>query len=244
LLPAVAVAHYASLTVSNYHPEPGEQIIATIGFGHNFPSDGRMRRAAYEHVNLVVIDPDGKASPINVIPGGDRGNEPIHLSFEKKGCHILVLSMKHFTSKTTTGYKYQPRNELNDVLYSKWSETVSKAVINVGAPKTSAKGIQTKDRFQVVALEDAGVVPKDGYLPVKITLDEKPWSGRVYATYAGFSDRSDTFAYTTKTDKEGVAEIRMLQKGIWLIYADHEYPHENETLADNYSLRATLTLEH
>lgn len=244
IFPAGAMAHYASVTVDNYQPDPGEKITVTIGFGHAFPGDGKMRRAAYDYASLTIVDPDGNSIPVKIEPFGDAGNLPIQIAFAKKGPHTLILSMKNFASKTTTGYKYQPKNELANVLYSKWSETISKALISVGGDHRNPWNVGTKDRFQIVPLKNPEVIPTDGFMPVKVMFDGKPWRGLMHATYAGFSDKSDTFAYTTKPDKEGVAEIKMLKKGMWLLYAAHAYPYDNKAKADECSFKATLTLQH
>ena len=244
MFPAGALAHYASLTVDNYYPGPGEQITATIGFGHSFPGDGKMRRAAYDHASLISIGPDGNVTPIKVTPSEESGNLPIRILFKEKGIHILVLSLKNFSSKTTKGYKYQPKDELTNVLHSRWSETVSKAMICVGNDQKMSQGAGTNDRFQILPMENPETVPAEGYLPVKVVFDGKPWRGLVHATYQGFSDHSDTFAYTTRTDKEGKAEIKMLKKGLWLIYADHAYPYEDSAKADEYAFKTTLTLQY
>ena len=244
LFPGVAAAHYASITLDNYSPRPGETVTVTIGFGHVFPGDGAMRRAAYAHTRLVMVSPKGERSTVDIEPLAEKGNKPIEIRFDEPGVHTLALVLKHFSTKTTKGYKYQPKNELTSVLHSKWSETVSKALVSVQGKGRDVMPSATEDRFQITALKEPGPLPRDGYLPVKVTLDGKPWRGMVFATYAGFSDRSDAFAYAVRTDKEGVAEIKLLQKGLWLVKADHTYPYEAKEKADDYALKATLTFDY
>ncbi len=239
--PVSSIAHYASITVDNYNPAPGEPVTVAIGFGHAFPADGEMRRAAYDHTALKIIGPTGGVRRIAVKPSGERGNAPIQITFEESGVHTLVLIKKNFSSKTTKGYRYEARSKLTGVLNSKWSETTSKALVMVDGARKKFQSAETDARFQMVPLKNPADLSVNDYLPVKITLDGKPWRGMAYATYAGFSDKSDTFAYTTRTDKEGIAEIRILEKGVWLVKADHTYPYENKADADEYALTSTLT---
>lgn len=238
-----AEAHYVSITVDNYHPNPGDEIIVNIGWGHKFPGDGQMRHGIYAKINLEIIDPDGHKTSIPVIPEPEKGNKPVRVKIGKQGFYTLVLTRKSFSTKTTDGYKDRPKNELEHVLHSRWSETVSEAVIVAGTPEKAFPVRETGDRFQVIALENPLKVEKGNFLPVKLTLDGKPWRGMIYCTYAGFSDMENTFAYTTRTDKNGIAKIRMLEQGLWLIKADHAYPYENKDAADEYSLIATLTFK-
>lgn len=248
LIPSFVSAHYASITVDNYTPAPGDEILVNIGFGHSFPGKDEMRREAYDHTRLVIVDPMGKTRSVSIAPREKKGHDPIKLTLNESGPHTLILTQKNYASKTTKGYKYQPRNKLKNVLHAKWSETVSKALIMVGgntkasSEQVSGK-IQADDRFQITPLENSDGASSEQFLPVKVTLDGKPWQGMVYATYAGFSDKTDTFAYATRTDKQGIAEIKRLEKGTWLVKADHVYPFENKDEADEYSLKATLTFE-
>ncbi len=249
LLPAViffsrpVCAHYASVTMDNYHPAAGDAVTVDIGFGHKFPAEGEMRKAAYQHTTLAVIDREGNTRELTVTPRKERGNEPVKVTFDEKGVYTILLSKKNFSSKTTKGYKYQPRNALDGVIHSKWSETVSKALVNVGGVDSVYTAAATGERFRIVPLENPFNLEKGQTLPVKVTFDGDPWRGMIYATYENFSDKKDTFAFTTKTDKKGLAHIKLLQKGKWLIKADHAYPYEDKEKADNYSFTTTLTFD-
>lgn len=247
-IPSPVSAHYASITVDNYHPAPGDEILVNIGFGHSFPGNDEMRREAYDYTKLFIVSPMGKTSSVPIKSKEKKGNHPIRILLKESGPHTLILTQKNYASKTTNGYKYQPKSKLTNVLHAKWSETVSKALVTVSGKTKNANTqvsgkSETDDRFKITPLKDPGELSTNHFLPVKVTLDGKPWRGMVYATYAGFSDKTDTFAYTTRTDKQGNAEIKILEKGIWLVKADYVYPYENKNEADDYSLKATLTFE-
>ena len=240
---APAAAHFAWVTSDNYSPMPGDEITIDIAWGHKFPGDGRLGRQAYEYTKLEIIDPEGQRKTVTVMPEEEKGNKPVKIKMEKQGNHTILLTQKTFSSKTTKGYKAQPKNELENVLVSRWSETVSKSVVTAGPAEKGFSNGDTGDRFQIFPLENPLKLEKNEFLPVKVTLDGKPWGGKVYATYEGFTDMADTFAYTTVTDKEGVARIKMLEKGLWLIMAEHSYPYEDTKKADEYALKATLTFK-
>ncbi|MBC2696519.1 MAG: DUF4198 domain-containing protein, partial [Desulfobacteraceae bacterium] len=59
----------------------------------------------------------------------------------------------------------------------------------------------------------------------------------------GFSTEKNTFAYATKTNKDGIAKIKILKSGVWLIatYYKEAYPDTEE--CDQYKLTSTLTFE-
>lgn len=107
-----AFAHYASVTVDNYNPEPGEEITVLIGFGHSFPSDGELRRIAYDKTNLSVIDPDGNMSKIMIKPKEERGNFPIKVKFIRSGFHTILLTQKILQQKPLKVININPKTNL------------------------------------------------------------------------------------------------------------------------------------
>lgn len=65
----------------------------------------------------------------------------------------------------------------------------------------------------------------------------------VNATYAGFSDQPHTFAYSTKTDANGVAKIRIMEKGDWFVNVVHEVPYPDIEECEKYKYNYLLTFK-
>ena len=239
-----ASAHFPSLTVDNYYPRIGDMVTVHIGWGHKFPGDGLMKQEAYAHTALEVIGPDGTPSSLALTPNPEQGNMPVTLIVDKPGMYMIRLVKKNFSTKTAKGYKYQPKNELTQVIHGKWSETVSQAVLYAGSEtaKAISANADNANRLEMVPLETPLGKTKGDTIKVRVTLDGKPFRGMVYATYAGFSDVEETFGFATKTDKEGVAAVKLIEKGLWLIKTGHTYPYEDNNKADDYDLMATMTL--
>ncbi len=243
LIAAPVYAHYLWLTVDKYNPKPGEEVIINIGWGHKFPQDGQPRAKMVSKMALFLIDPEGKKMPLEIKIKGERGVEPIKVTLKKPGTYLAVLTMKTFVSKTTEGYFYKPKDELKNVLKSKWSETVAKAIINVGSRGTKTFSKLLGYRYEIVPLTNPNSLKEGDLLPVKIILDGKPIRTWAYATYAGFSQSKDTFAWASRTDKKGVAKVKILKKGLWLIKASDQLPYKDFKKADYYYFIATLTFE-
>jgi len=243
LISTPAFAHYLWLTVDKYNPNPGEEINIFIGWGHKFPRDSQPRAKMVSKMALFLLDPQGKKIPLNIKPKGEKGVEPIRVRLKRPGTYLAVLAMKTFVSKTTDGYFYKPKDELKNVLKSSWSETVAKAIINVGSIGSKNFSKELEYRYQIVPLENPINLNKGELLPIKVVLNGKPSRTWVYATYAGFSQYKDTFVWTTRTDKEGVARVKILNKAQWLIKTNDSLPYENPKKADKYSFIATLTFD-
>ncbi len=242
---SISYAHYLWLNVDNYTPKPGEEITISVGWGHKFPVDAEPKANTLD--KLYLVDPKGKTIPLEIKAKGERGVEPVKVKLKEKGTYLAVLTKKSgFVCKTTKGYFYKSKKELTGVISSSWSEGSAFAIINVGSPEGEAFQKEIGQRFQVVALEDPGKLRKGEHLPLKIVLKDRPegtHAGFVYATYIGFSDGKGTFCYTGKPDRDGVIKIKLLERGIWLIYAPEKIPYPNTDEADVYSFTSTLTFE-
>jgi len=238
-----AFAHYLWVNVDNYSPKAGEEFVISLGWGHHFPEDGSIGADKLER--MYLISPAGKEIPLEIKPEGEKGLvASTKMKLDKPGTYLVVIEKKSgFVTKTTEGYKYQSKKGLKGVIKSYWSEGSAKAIINVSQASDNFFQKKINQRYQVIPLNDPGKLKEGDYLSVKVLLDGKPYSTKVFATYAGFSTEKDTFAYTTGTDKEGIAKIKILKSGIWLIKASDEVPYLNLKEADVYSFTSSLTFE-
>ena len=242
-LSAPVYAHYLWLTVDNYNPSPGQEIAINIGWGHKFPVDDQPRRKMVEKMKLFLVNPEGKKIPLRIRPKGNSGVEPIRVKLKDKGTYVVVLAVRTFVSKTIEGYFYKPKNELRNVLKSFWYEPVAKAIINVGAPEGNTYKKWLGYSFEIVPLENPANLKEGEMLPVYCLLKGKPTKAWIYATYAGFSNLRNTFAWTTQTDKDMIAKVKILKKGIWLVKTEELLPYKDPRKADSYKFISTLTFE-
>ncbi len=237
-------AHYLWLNVSDYTPKVGQEIFVTLGWGHKFPETPTPpREEMIKKLKLFLIDPDGNKSLLN-IPIKDGRPQPVKIKVTKKGIYFVIAISKHFVSKTTEGYFYKARDELKDkeVIYSKWSESTAIALISVGKQKEiNICNIPNSD-FYILPLINPSVLSKNSVFQIKVIFKDKPCRTWVYATYSGFSRFKDTFAWTTRTDKDGVANIKILKKRVsWLIKSEIEKHYSDLRKADIASYKCTLT---
>ncbi len=237
-----AYAHYLWLTADNYTPRLGEEIAISIGWGHKFDKSGQPRLELVKKMKLFLVEPNGKTTSLGIRPNGDRGAQPVRVRLKNPGIYLAVLTVKTFVSKTVDGYFLKPKDELKDVIMSKWSETTAMAVINVGKPTGALiPKLPRGCKYQIIPLNNPATLDVGKILHVKLTFDGKPSRSWVYATYAGFSELKDTFAWTTRTDKKGIAKIKILKTGTWLIKSDFHTPYPKPEKAEMSYFISTLT---
>lgn len=239
-LASAAWAHYLWLNVDNHHPRPGDRVSIELGWGHKFPHDGQPRKEMLKQLRIAVYGPQGFKRVLAVYLNKGR-LAPMTVKLDQPGYYLVQATVKGYVTKTTEGYFYKPKDELENVVKSYWSETVAKALIQVGQGADGPLGLGLGNRFELVPVQGGDKVVQGGFFPVKVLLDDKPVKTMVYATYDGFSQMKDTFAWTTRSNEKGLAEIKILHKGCWLLKAGEELPYDHSDKADVYRFISTLT---
>jgi uncharacterized GH25 family protein len=164
---------------------------------------------------------------------------------------VVMESKGAFGGHTDEGFEYKSKKELKGKKVKgdiKYYENFCKAVVKAGE---SAEGdVFSKvlgHGLEIVPLKNPSTMRTNDVLPLRVLHNGKPLdeSVMVYATYMGFSNEADVFAYTAWASKsrKGVADIRLLQPGIWMIFVEHELPYPDTKMADRYGYQATLTFE-
>lgn len=234
-------AHDLWLQVRDYTPPPGEEITLTLGYGHYLPAREFMPNEYLEEI--YILDPGGKKIGLERYSEAEfKGKKAL----KNEGAYLVVSKRKGgFFTKTTEGYKRGlSKKGLKNVVSCTYSEKYTKAIVNVGkAGGKTFKKVLGHD-LDIIPLADPGDLTERDYLPIKIIYKGKPLAYQpVYATYLGFSTEKSVFAYTTKTTPEGIAKIKILKSGIWLITTSHieDYPDPKE--CDQYKFATTLTFE-
>lgn len=237
-----ASAHDMWLDIRDYNtPQAGEEITLTLAYDHHFPTRGFM--AKEELKEIYMLDPEGNRIGIKSYSDVEfKGERPL----KKEGTYLVAAEKKGgFFTKTTEGYKRgHSKKGLKNVIQCTYSAKYSKAIVNVGKAggKTCSKVLGHE--LEIVPLADLGTVTQGDYFSIKIMFKGQPLSSSyVFATYLGFSTEKNTFAYATKTNKEGLAKIKMLQSGVWLITTSYmeDYPDSSE--CDHSKFSSTLTFE-
>jgi len=235
------MAHDMWLEVRDYTPEPGEEINIVIAYDHHFPTREFMNPNDLEEIFLCNNKGD-KTGFNNFSEVELKTQKPLKTA----GTYIVAAKNKGgFFSKTTEGYKKgYTKKDLKDVISCGYYAKYSKAVVNAGKPGGSAFLNPIGHDLEIIPMSDPGTLKQGEFLPIKVLLKGNPLpSSLVTATYIGFSTDKNTFAYATKTDKKGTANIKMLNSGIWLITTSYMEDYPDAKICDEQKLSASLTFE-
>jgi uncharacterized GH25 family protein len=235
-------AHDMWINMQNYTLEKSKPGVLTLGYGHIFAIPGKELLPRDQVEKAFFLDPDGKEIP--AVAGTDNSFQSKTV-LKKPGSYVAVVQKQGgFSSKTTDGYKRgKNKKDLKDVIECSYSEKYAKALFTAGTPGGKSFSQVLGHPIEIVPLKDPSTLKKGDELPVKVLIHGKPARTTVFGTYAGFSNEKNTFAYTTSTDKDGIAKIRFVSNGIWLLIAKQEAAYPDATVCDKQSYAASLTFE-
>ncbi|MHC1729730.1 MAG: DUF4198 domain-containing protein [Syntrophobacteraceae bacterium] len=234
-------AHDTWVVMQEYAVGKSKPASLAVANAHRFviPCDESMPRDRVEKV--VFLTPDGKELP--AAPQGDKLYQSG--SLEAQGTYVAVVTPQNgFSSKTPAGYQRgKSKKDLKDVVECRCSEKHAKALFTVGGPGGDAFSRPLGHKMEIIPMNDPATLKEGDFLSVRVLIEGKPARTNLYGTYAGFSDESGTFCYTTRTDKEGVAKIRIIKAGTWLLLAKEEMHYPDTTVCDKLSYAASLTFQ-
>jgi uncharacterized GH25 family protein len=234
-----AHAHYPWMNLSTYSANTGSNIQINIGWGHNYPLGSFMKHEDLEYAMLK--NAEGEDVPLN--PKNEIELETAE-GLSSPGTYIATANRKPgFYTRTTDGAKRQSKEGLDNVLACWYSESNMKSILIVGDEPGKISTEAVGQSMEIIPQENPASLRAGDYLPVKVLLKGEPYSGKIYATYMGFSTESDVFAYTANTNQEGMGKIRILQPGIWMIKVEHQEPYPDQAVCDTATYRNIMTLE-
>jgi len=237
---ASGYAHDTWVVMQNYTPKVSEPAVLNVANAHLFAIPGGEFHTRDKVDKVFFIGPD--AGDIPSVAQGDTGYQS-NAPLKAQGTYMAVaLPVSGFFSKTTEGYQRgKSRKDIKDVIECTFSEKYAKSLFTVGTPGGKAFSKVLGHTMEIVPMADPATLKEGDELSVKVLLEGKPARTYVYGTYAGFSKEANTFGYTTHTDKDGVAKIRLIRSGAWLLVVKQEKPYPDAAECDKKSYAATLT---
>lgn len=181
------------------------------------------------------FDETGKAIPVDIVRSEDRatlvptGNPSMVTAFFEAGYRV----------KTTDGKKKIPRSQAvgkYDVIEALKSIKCIKAFVGPSHIWDKPVG----QYLEIVPQKDPMVSQSGDLLSIKVLLEGKPVEGIVIAT-GGRHGSGNKIAL--KTDKEGIATVKIERSGLQIISAHHKMPLKGDPEADVLYIFSTMTFE-
>jgi len=236
--------HSMWLNLSNYSPTSKGDSKIYFGWGHRYPLDDYL--AEEKLMEFSLISPSGRKEKLSPNPGGFLATD---IRFSEKGTHIVTAVLKpgFYTMYIENGkihHQSVPKGGLKNIILSLYFEQYAKALVNVDKGSDSfSKPVGHK--LEIIPLKNPFELKAGDILLIQVLFEGKPARFfKIYGTYAGFSTK-DEFAYATTTNSKGIAKIRILHYGPWLIKTEIQLPapEELKDKCNELHYTATLTFE-
>lgn len=240
-----ARAHNLWLGLDHYRHSIGETATVFLYLAHSLPFADPAKPEKME--TFFYLTPSGDKKTFDLKepdPESIFYEVGVPLNLREEGTYLAAVAMKPvFVSVTPEGRKRKSKKELPDAISCRYVQFSAKAIFHAGKPAGDAYRTVLGQAMEIVPQKDPGLLKVGDCLPVKILLCGKPLAGEfVYGTYVGFSTREE-YAYTTKTDHDGIAMIRITTPGIWWVKVPYKKPHEDKSECDVDQYAAILTFE-
>lgn len=236
-----AAAHELLLIPSQTQAQPGEAIAFDVHSTHVFFKAEEMENVESVEVALVgaggtqALEISGKEGALKLEGEATTDGKPAWLTAHRLG---------QIWSKTPRGWFQSGKSENPDAEFTNKYEKFSKALVNA----ETGDGFAMKpigQALEIVPLSDPAALSSGEEIQVQVLHDGKPIAATVSATFGGFSETPNTFAYLTETLRDEahghVAKVKTWAPGIWMIRAEHRTADTPEI--DEHVLRSVMLFE-
>ena len=216
----------------SYHE--GQKLPFSLASSHSF-----MRSEELEAAESVAASYSG--SDVKLFPNKPYLTWDGSVTLKPNRAAIITAHRKaEVWSKTTTGWKKGDKSTLQGVLLTKKFEKFAKSILPVSG-KTAHFDDTAGHLLEIIPVDNPLTAQVGNDIRVKFLFDGKPFApDNVSATYKGFTDTENTYAYTTEPYGDGIAKIHISNSGLWMIRVQHVAAGDNENY-ESHVVRATLT---
>lgn len=154
----------------------------------------------------------------------------------KGDVYMITLSSEgSFLVTTPEGKKRLTKREAQkkglQLIDSVYSSQFTKSLFSYSDDATKPAGM----KFEIVPLKNPHVLKPEDLLPIKVYFDGRPVEGVTIE----INNNKETF----KTNKDGIANIKMSEKGMQFVLAKKRIPAKDNPDADYLSFTTVLTFE-
>ena len=222
-------AHDYWILPATFHPAENSMLEVAFTCGHSYfdptetPDNTKYR--------LFLTNPQGREIPIaysRIHYQAAWAQVPIY----GPGTYIIsaVNTLPAFWSKTTEGWKPKRKSEVKNAIKTGKTYKFAKTFLTAGRPSDSYK-TPMGYIVEIVPQVNPTVLKVGQTLPLLFLFQSRPVKdASVYGIYESFKKGDQRVE--TKTDKNGLAKIRLDRPGKWLIGAKHEFDTPGNPDAD------------
>ncbi|THB68803.1 MAG: DUF4198 domain-containing protein [Desulfovibrio sp.] len=240
VLACPALAHEFLVIPEATDVAPGQEIGVSVVSCHVFMVSEEAE--PLEHVTVGLLQ-NGETVDVDLAENTDTLTLDGMAAIPAEGGAILVGHREGVVwCNTTQGWVQGSKQEAQNVISSGKYEKFCKVLLVVDG---NSQGFDTVvgDRLEIVPLQDPAQASVGDDIQVQVLFDGQPLAvDEVLATYDGFTDAENTYAYMTEPDGDGIARIKVHSPGLWMVRVQHILEEETADY-DKHVMRAALIFQ-
>lgn len=238
-----ASAHETLIKVPNPNPKKDDRFQAQIMVGH-VVIDSSEEVTDPESVD-VAIQKDGTAHPVAVTADDEAEMSRIDVTYPVDGTAWLTMHSKpKLMSQTSEGMKEGDKNSLTgmEVLFTDKYEKFFKVLLNADSADASfAKPLG--QGLEIVPETNPADLKVGDYLKIKILHNGKPIFLPVFASYDGFTEEENMYAFYNAPEDADNILVKVHQPGFWVVLVKHRASGGRGSDIRNHHMVSTLEFE-
>ena len=248
-------AHDFFLYPSNFRAKPKEKIKISIHVDDVFPGKAVKWNSArvlrFEHrcgspmTDLRMKAAEADSSGV-LVPAVESGMNLFALDWAARLIELKPDQFSHYLASEGLDHVLRMRKEHGEEnkngreRYSRFVKTF----IDAGQGNTESLNKVVGQKIELVPLDDPYSAKVGDSVRVQLLFRGKPLpNALISSTYAGATDKPDTYAQSGRTDQQGIVNVKLTHAGPWLVRTVHMLPVENDKDADWESWWASITFE-
>jgi len=255
IMNSILYSHDFFLYPTRFRANPGDKVKITIHVHELFPGEAvrwNPQRVLRFEQRFGQTMSDVKNIKLEMDSSG------VTFKLDQAGLHCFALdwAARFIDIKPDLFAKYLASEGLDHVLklrkergeeakngrerYSRYVKTF----VDAGVDNSEALDKVVGQAIELVPLDNPYTKKVEDSIRVQLLFRGKPLANhQISSTYAGASDKPDSYAQSARTDENGVVTVRLTHSGPWLVRTVHMLPLADSKDADWESWWASITFE-
>ncbi|MBI4804870.1 MAG: DUF4198 domain-containing protein [Desulfovibrio sp.] len=216
-----ALAHEFIVKPGKTVVKAGESVPVSVVSSHAFMVSEELEDAA--DVKVSAMDSTG-ARDVALTADPKTFTYDGKASFTKPGYAMLVgHRLPQVWSKTPDGMQKGGKDKYPGATFANAYEKFCKTLLVVDKPDEGWKK-PAGQKLEIMPLSDPAGYKAGQETAFQIIYDGQPLSTEVFATCDGYTKAENSYGWYTETSDKGVAQVKFMQKGLWMVRVQHKVP--------------------
>lgn len=237
-------AHHYWIDSSTFFPKENSVLKSSFTASHTFFANDEIPDIT--KFKMCLVNPLGKILPLAYsMAAKDAAWADVAIAGKGSYTICAISTSPSYWSQTRTSWEAGRKNEVKGALKCGKYVKSMKTFLRCGQSSNSYDNVLGFE-IEIIPQKDPTTLNASESLPVLVLFRGEPVADAyVGAIYDGFTFKKDSpsLPIETKTNAQGIATVKLPQKGKWVVFGKYEKETKTNPLADNENYRAYMMFE-